>query len=229
MVDFLRPNHRQMLTESAISDDVIAERGYQSVTVKSKLKELGFGDFQCGVPTLVIPIHSFFGGIALYHHRPDQPRFDAKRGRLVKYEFPKNQKMALDVHPRVRGLVRDPKVPLFITEGIKKADAAISMGLCCIGIVGVWNFRGTNEFGGKTALPDWEGIALKGANDEPRLVFICYDSDAMLKKEVHARFAPPVRIPEAARRTGLLHLSAARRGRLEDGVGRLPCRRTWRR
>ena len=45
---------------------------------------------------------------------------------------------------------------------------------------GVWNWRGTNELGGKTALPDWESIAL---ND--REVFLVFDSDVMTKSGVH--------------------------------------------
>ena len=45
----------------------------------------------------------------------------------------------------------------------------------------MWNWRGTNEKGGKTVLPDWESIAL---ND--RRVFLVFDSDAMEKQGVHA-------------------------------------------
>jgi hypothetical protein len=44
----------------------------------------------------------------------------------------------------------------------------------------VWNWRGRNGDGGKTALADWEKVAL---ND--RIVYIAFDSDAMVKVEVH--------------------------------------------
>lgn len=50
-----------------------------------------------------------------------------------------------------------------------------------VALLGVWNWRGTNEFGGKTALPEWESIAL---ND--RQVYIVFDSDVMLKPQVYA-------------------------------------------
>ncbi len=73
-----------------------------------------------------------------------------------------------------------PKLPLFITEGVKKGDSLVSHGVCAIALLGVWNFRGTNQHGGKTALPDWEYVAL---ND--RIVYIVYDSDAMQKPSVH--------------------------------------------
>jgi putative DNA primase/helicase len=46
-------------------------------------------------------------------------------------------------------------------------------------LLGVWNWRGTNEHGGKVALPDWESIAL---ND--RVVYIAFDSDVMTKPPV---------------------------------------------
>src|SRR5262249_49947749 len=68
----------------------------------------------------------------------------------------------------------DPKRPLFITEGARKADSAVSRGLCCVELFGVWNWRGTNDDGGKTALEDWELVALNG-----RDVNIVFDSDVV--------------------------------------------------
>jgi hypothetical protein len=101
-------------------------------------------------------------------------------------------KMLIDVHPRLTrpcsgdgvALIADPAVPLLITEGIPKADSAISLGLCCIAVLGVWNWRGSNAAGGKTALPDWESIAL---NSRP--VFIVFDSDVMENRKVHYALA----------------------------------------
>jgi hypothetical protein len=76
--------------------------------------------------------------------------------------------------------VQNPKIPLFITEGLRKADAAISKGLCCVALLGTWNFRGTNKAGGKTVLADFEFLALEG-----RDVYIVYDSDVMVNLSVH--------------------------------------------
>jgi Domain of unknown function (DUF3854) len=50
--------------------------------------------------------------------------------------------MALDVHPFCRESLKDPGVPLFVTEGIKKSDALVSRGLCAVALIGVWNWRG---------------------------------------------------------------------------------------
>ncbi len=178
MSDGLLPHHREMIRQcSAIADDVIEARGYRSVTAKPDMADLGFSRPQSLVPTLVIPIWNIHGEVAFHHHRPDEPR--RRNGKPVKYEFPRGIKMVVDVHPFVREAVRNPAIPLFVTEGVKKADAAISSGVCCIALLGVWNWRGTNEHGGRTTLPDWDGIALKG-----RIVYVVFDSDAASNRSV---------------------------------------------
>src|SRR5690606_359356 len=101
-------------------------------------------------------------------------------GKLLKYETPSKSRMVLDVPPVVLPNLRDPSIPLFITEGARKADAGASAGLCSIALLGVWNWRGTNEQGGKMALADWESIALNG-----REVYIVFDSDVMTKPPVN--------------------------------------------
>ncbi len=175
----LLSHHAELIAASAIAADVAEARGYRSVETKAELRRLGFVDSQCRVPALLIPIWDAWGEIATYQVRPDEPRI-GKGGKPVKYETPKGTRMVLDVPPSVRSLLGDPSVPLFVTEGVRKADAAASLGLCCVGVIGVWNFRGTNDQGGKTALADWEAIALNG-----RDVYIVFDSDVMTKREVH--------------------------------------------
>lgn len=170
--------HAAMLRKSGISDRVIAARGYRTVEREEELAPLGFVPVQRRVPTLVVPIHGVMGDIVLHQHRPGEPRLNAQ-GKTIKYETRSRARMALDVPPLARAQLGNPRVPLIITEGAKKADAAVSHGLCCIGLMGVWNFRGSNEFSGKIALPDWENVAL---ND--REVSICFDSDVMTKAAV---------------------------------------------
>jgi hypothetical protein len=179
----LAAHHRTMLVqESSIKPKVIEARGYRTVETKAELERLGFGRAQRNVPGLLLPIYAPGGEISLYQLRPDEPRI--KNGRPVKYETPGGSRMALDVHPFAREKLGDPSVPLFITEGIKKGDALVSQGLCAVALVGVWNWRGTNEHGGKTALPEWEYVAL---ND--REVYIVFDSDVMLKQQVYTALA----------------------------------------
>lgn len=129
-------------------------------------------------PGLLIPVHGVDGSIVLHQFRPDQPRRNEK-GKPVKYETPYGARMRVDVPSSARRHLGNPSVPLFITEGVRKADAAVSFGLCCIALLGVWNWRGRNEHGGKTALACFESFALN-----ERLVYITYDSDVTTTPEV---------------------------------------------
>jgi hypothetical protein len=172
-----------LLDESAISEEVGAERGCYTATVKADLERKGFGRSQQLVPGVVFPIHGPDGQIKFYFLLPDAPR--RKDGKAQKYEFPIGQRMAIDVPPRCREDVDDPAVPLWITEGPKKADSGASRGLCVVDLIGVWNWRGTNPKGGKCALPELDLIAWKDRDDNPRTVYLVFDSDIMQKIPVY--------------------------------------------
>jgi hypothetical protein len=175
----LAQNHERMLTEeSGIEREVVESRGYRTVEVKAELKRLGFSDRQCSVPGLLIPLYGPDGGISNYQYRPDEPRI--KDGKPIKYEFPANSRMVLDIHPHASDKLKDPSLPILITEGVKKGDALVSHGVCAIALLGVWNWRGTNEQGGRVTLPEWDQIALNG-----RKVYVVFDSDVMEKPTVH--------------------------------------------
>lgn len=178
----LAPHHRLRLLNSGISDEVASARGYRTVVTRAELRRLGFSESQSQVPVLLLPVWGVNGEIENYQIRPDAPRI--KEGRPLKYELPFNSQLALDVHPSIRQHLGNPAVPLLVTEGIFKADAAISQGLCCIAVLGVWNWRGKNEHGGRAALADWESVALQG-----RDTYIAYDSDVMQKPQVHDALA----------------------------------------
>jgi hypothetical protein len=176
----LADHHKKMLIdESGIAPDVAEARGYRTIEKKVELKTLGFADRQCNPPGLLIPIYSPTGEIVNYQFRPDQPRI-GKNGRAIRYETPAGTRMVLDVHPFAREMLGNPSIPLFITEGLKKSDALVSCGLCAVTLIGVWGWRGRNGDGGLTALAEWDYVAL---ND--REVYIVFDSDVMLKPEVH--------------------------------------------
>lgn len=186
----LSSNHLASLKdESAISDDVIAARGYRTVTDKNELTDLGFAPSQCRVPGLLLPLYTTDGQNGLYVYRPDNPRVIEDRSkrepdgryknRVIKYEFPKGQSMRVDCPPVCQPMLANPQIPLWITEGQKKADALASLGLCAIALLGVWNWRGKNALGGTTILSDFDYIAFEG-----RDVRIVFDSDVMVKPEV---------------------------------------------
>jgi hypothetical protein len=170
--------HAAKLAASAIAPEVARERGYVSADTKAQLAREGFGVVQRRPPALVIPLWSVTGERAGVQLRPDDPRY--LDGKPAKYETRAGQRMLLDVPPRVRPRLGDPARPLVITEGPLKADAAVTAGLDCVALLGVWSWRGTNDDGGRVALADWELVAL---ND--RTVIVAFDSDAMLKPQVH--------------------------------------------
>ena len=173
----LAPQHARLIDDSAIAPDVALTRGYRTVTTRAALRELGFGSRQLRVPALLVPVWNVHGEVVLHQLRPDTPR--VVDGKPLKYETPAGARMALDVPPAARSSLGDPARPLFITEGARKADAAVSRGLCCVALLGVWNWRGSNAQGGKLALADWDSIALAG-----RKVYVAFDSDVCEKKPV---------------------------------------------
>jgi hypothetical protein len=174
----LLQQHLNHLTASAISIDVIKERGYKSILGKKTLRDLAFSAVQCRTPGILMPIWSPDGQNTNYQYRPDFPRKD-KKGKNVKYETPAGSTICLDVPPRCRSEITNPQAPLFVTEGIKKGDSLASHGACAVSLMGVWGFVGRNLQGGITTLSEWYEIALNG-----RQVYICYDSDIMTKRSV---------------------------------------------
>src|SRR5699024_6946881 len=98
-----------------------------------------------------------------YQYRPDSPR--ERSGSPVKYETPTGQRNGIDVPPGVGDQLADLTVPLFITEGTKKADSAAARGLCCIALPGVWSWKGkpgNDPHESTVAVGDWHDIGIKG-------------------------------------------------------------------
>ncbi len=173
--------HLRMLKEgSGLSDRMVAERGYYTEESFGALRGLGFSNRQALTPALVIPLHDVYGGQAGFQIRPDSPR-TSNDGKVIKYESPRGSRAILDVPLRCQADLANPTKTLYITEGAKKVDALADHGLVAISLNGVWNWRGTNASGGKTALADFEVIAFNG-----RLVRIVFDSDVVSKQAVAA-------------------------------------------
>jgi phage/plasmid-associated DNA primase len=172
--------HAHQLRASAIAGDVARERGYQSVSrptpgdqrPRDMLRRLGIPawarDEDTRFPGLLIPLYRATGEQVSWQYRPDNPPKDPKTGKVRKYAAPAGRASVLDVHPRHRNAIIDPTIPLWITEGIKKADSLTSRGCCAVALSGVWNWR--SHLG---TLGDWEDVQLRG-----RHVIICYDADA---------------------------------------------------
>ena len=178
--DLLLNHFEHLCSGSGINVDVIRQRGYRSVTDAKSLSALGFSKVQCRAPGLLMPTHSVDGKRVGYQFRPDKPRLN-KSGKAIKYETPHGAANRVDCPPRCQQQLGNPKVPIWITEGIKKADALASHGACAIGINGVWGWKGTNENGGKVIVADLDHIAFNG-----RRVYLCFDSDTWTNPQVEA-------------------------------------------
>ena len=178
----LSASHRDKLfRQSGISPEVAAARGYQTVTKESHAaayRENGWTSLVPRLPALEIPLWTTEGRAVWPQLRPDEPR--VRSGKPVKYEMPAGETLRLDVNPILSTRIKGTE-PLVITEGILKADAGISKGLCTIGLLGVYGFRGRNAYGGLTALADWQNINLRG-----RDVFLAFDSDLVTKPQVQS-------------------------------------------
>ena len=169
-----------MLAQSGISPDWAASRGYETISDKKRLAEIGITPAGRRIPGLLIPLLDVHGSTWGYQFRPDSARV-MQNGRTVKYESPSSQRNGIDVPPGVGAQLGDPAIALFITEGTKKADCAAVHGLCCVALMGVWSWRGTNTAGGKTALADWQDVALSD-----RRTILAYDGDVQRKESVRA-------------------------------------------
>jgi len=166
-----------MLAASGITPEHAAARGYETIAEKSRLTDLKITAAGRNTPGLLVPMLRADGSTWGYQYRPDKPRL--RDGKRVKYETPYQQPNGLDVPPGVAAMLGDPGVPLWITEGSKKADCGAIHGLCIVALSGVWNWITTNSAGGKMALPEWRDVALNG-----RRVVIAFDGDLARKSSV---------------------------------------------
>jgi hypothetical protein len=175
--DGLVDSHRNRLSK-VITAEMIEARGYKSVIQRRALPP-EYKDYQRRTGLFIARWPVLLNGPDGSQLRPEHPRL--REGKQVKYETPAGQLNALDAHPFIKPLLGKSHVPLWVTEGIIKSDAAVAAGLCCVSLCGVWNWRGARERGGAPlALPDWDGIALKG-----RLAILAFDADVLTKRPVY--------------------------------------------
>jgi putative DNA primase/helicase len=187
----LQPIHaHEIHTDSAVSPEVAAARGYRTLTGSTEdrhtLEGLGFKPFvwdrDDAYPGLLIPMHNSRGEQVGAQFKPAHPRTRVKENGervAIKYETPSGAPLVVDVPAFTREHMTNLDVTLWITEGMKKTDALVSQKLPALGLTGVFNWR--SRMG---ALGDWEDIPLKG-----RPVAICFDADASENRNVQMAMA----------------------------------------
>lgn len=188
----LTQKHRIELEEgSGIRPDVIEARGYRSIDRVHPnspsaggpmdegpwLRRMNFSraatDPDNGTlwPILWIPTFNPKGTWSQSGQiKPNRP-VKKNDGREIKYVNPAGKAVQLDVHPWHKDKATDPTVPMWVVEGVKKADCLTSHltdGSMVVAIPGVYSWRSRTQ-----TLGDWEDIVIRG-----REVVICFDSDA---------------------------------------------------
>lgn len=171
--------HMALLTSSAITPDVATSAGVFSVTSAEDVPEV-FREWpgRGAVPGLVFPWRGLTAEVLQL--RPDRP---VKRsdGSEAKYVFPKGVELVLSVHPLMEPLVRDPSIPLVITEGTKQTLAAVSalvggQDYAVVGIAGCYGWSQRQQ-----QIPDLHELAhvLRG-----RTVYTVFDADWTTNRQV---------------------------------------------
>jgi hypothetical protein len=159
---------QQLVEESGIAREVIAERGVRSVGGRDLPKGFSWRQKKRGTGIL-FTVHRPNGETS-WSFRPDEPDPE-NPGR--KYEQPSKHYGGpgniLDVHPRMRHQIDDTSTEIAFVEGIKKADALTSRGVLAVAITGVWNWLSD-----KQPIADMLEIPVDG-----RRVNICFDSDML--------------------------------------------------
>ncbi len=183
LLDLLDRHHLDRLL-GFTTPEIVRERGYWTArdneAHRRRLRSLGFSDKQIrGFPILVIPTW-FDSAIVTYELRPDTPRL--RDGKPCKYDSVPKSAKRLNVLQRYREMLRDPKVPLLLTEGSKKGDALAKVfpDAAVASISGVTGWRGRNDYGGVTLLADFDHVALN-----ERAIFLFWDIDLLTNKNVH--------------------------------------------
>lgn len=172
----LAEHHRAMLEcDSAIAPDLLTPDRYWTANGWPDLEGLGFRGTQ--------KFPENFPALVVQHHGPDGEytypalRYDVtpirKNGVPMKYISPAGVGLRLDVPLGCREGLFDPTLPLWFTEGARKADSLASVGIIAVNTPGVDGWRSPS------AIRDLYGIPVKG-----REVVIAYDSDALTKREV---------------------------------------------
>jgi|Deesub1362A_J573_1020465.scaffolds.fasta_scaffold00319_22 Mn-dependent DtxR family transcriptional regulator len=154
----LHPQHLEDLKKSGLSEETIREAGIKTVPPSHIDKRLGFS-VRGLVSMYEIPYGGGFSRFKAFYER-------GRKG--PKYLQRKDSSNKLYIPKKVKPILSDSSIPLYITEGEKKALKATQEGLYCVGLSGLWNWSNGN----KELISDFDKIALTG-----RPVYIVPDND----------------------------------------------------
>lgn len=183
-------HHHELRWDSCIDDAVLEARGYRTLygtaSDRQELEDLGYKravwNRDDAFPGLLIPMHGADGTIRSHQFKPAVPRTRIKEDGAplpIKYESIPGKPSVVDVPAFTRSVMQEPGRSLWITEGMKKTDSLVSVGMAALGLTGVWNWRSSHA-----ALGDWEDIPIKG-----HPIVLCFDADAAGNRHVQLAMA----------------------------------------
>jgi Domain of unknown function (DUF927)/Domain of unknown function (DUF3854) len=181
--------HLEQLRASGLSDETIAAAELYTEPNPRALALILERAYPrgCG-PALVIPF--YLPGASephAYRIRPTTPRTEKRRGkpRPVKYDQAQRPGSLVYFTPRARtgSGYGEMGLPLYWTEGEKKALALEQLGLVCLGLTGVWNWSDAAErdaSGGDRLHPAIRSHVVVAGREH----VICFDADARENQQV---------------------------------------------
>jgi AAA domain/Domain of unknown function (DUF3854) len=176
-------DHLQSLFASGLTRETIGAARIRSVSAEEARRILGQ---DCG-PGILFPYQGTRrqDGREFERIKPDHPRV-REDGKSAKYLSP-TRKLNPDGNrlyvPATLSptILADPSSRLIITEGEKKTLAAIQAGFSALGLAGVWAWRKRDDDDQSQPIDDLIRVQWRG-----RCVFIIFDSDAAVNKNVQA-------------------------------------------
>ena len=162
----LHPDQLAGLRKSGLSDEIILEAGIKSVRPGDIDKTLGFPTF--AKSAYEIPYGNGYSRFKMFYDEVN--KINPKTGNeRPKYLAKKDSGNRLYIPAKVTPILKDVSIPLYITEGEKKALKATQEGLLCIAISGLWNWKAKDR---DELIPDFDMINFKG-----RAVCLVPDND----------------------------------------------------
>lgn len=207
-VGVLDERHRAELKASGLTDETI-DKGLQAgwfwSATADETKRLGFGRKDAPVgPGLVFEYIGTHPRLCrLKPDVPYKPPGAKKKRKYISLSWFKYKEGNRFYVPGnfARAILQDTKVPLFITEGEKKAIKATQEGFPTIALSGVTSYRNYDRTpDGQKIHPSKPFKDFEIVNWSGRLVYIVYDSDAVDPKKVDIRRAEKALAAELVRR-----------------------------
>ncbi|MGD0336198.1 MAG: DUF3854 domain-containing protein [Candidatus Omnitrophota bacterium] len=171
--DVLSSHHLADLKKSGLSNKTILAARIYSLSSKEataplkRKKEIGGG--------YVIPYIGKDGFLESdLNFKLDTPLLSEEGKKPRKYIRPFGAKAHLYIPPKVWPIIGNVKVPIFLTEGEKKALKATECGFYTVAVSGVWNWSSDHEPIKDLDLFEWR----------ERVVYIVFDSDKHENKSV---------------------------------------------